>query len=83
MGIFDRLKQGLKKTAQLLNTDIRDLFKTEGQLVDESFLDELFERLVRTDLGVQAAKHTVEEIRTSFRGRVGKWTTCARGSRRR
>ena len=27
MGIFDKFKQGLKKTTQLLNTDIRDLFK--------------------------------------------------------
>jgi fused signal recognition particle receptor len=70
MGLFDKLKQGLKKTAQLLNTDIRDLFKAEGRLVDDAFLDELFERLVRTDMGVQAAQNTVEEIRTSFRGRV-------------
>jgi fused signal recognition particle receptor len=70
MGILDKLKQGLKKTAQLLNTDIRDLFKAEGRLVDDVFLDELFERLVRTDMGVQAAKNTVEEIRTAFRGRV-------------
>jgi len=70
MGILDKLKQGLKKTAQLLNTDIRDLFKAEGRLVDATFLDELFERLVRTDMGVQAAKNTVEEIRVDFRGRV-------------
>ena len=38
MGLFDKLKQGLKKTAQLLNTDIRDLFKGQGRLVDEAFL---------------------------------------------
>ena len=70
MGFFDKLKQGLKKTAQLLKTDIRDLFKTEGRLVDDAFLDELFELLVKTDMGVQPAQATVDEIRTSFRGRV-------------
>lgn len=70
MGLFDKLKQGLKKTADFLNTDIRDLFKTEGRLVDEPFLDELFERLVRTDMGVQPAQDTVDQIRTDFRGRV-------------
>jgi fused signal recognition particle receptor len=70
MSLFDKLKQGLKKTASLLKTDIRDLFKTEGRLVDEAFLDELFEMLVKTDMGVEAAQETVEEIRTTFRARV-------------
>ena len=42
MGFFDKLKDGLTKTTQLLNTDIRDLFKSEGRLVDDAFLDELF-----------------------------------------
>lgn len=70
MGLFDKLRQGLKKTAQLLNTDIRDLFKTEGRLVDETFLNELFEGLVKTDMGVKAAQETVDEIRSTLRGRV-------------
>ncbi len=70
MGLFDKLKQGLKKTRSLLNTDLRDLFKTEGRLVDETFLHELFEMLVKTDMGVEAAQETVDEIGTSFRARV-------------
>ena len=70
MGIFDKFKQGLKKTSQLLNTDIRDLFKAEGRLVDETFLDEWFEIFVKTDMGVQAAQETVDEIRTNFHARV-------------
>ena len=70
MGLFDKFKQGLQKTTQLLKTDIRDLFKTEGRLVDEAFLDELFERLVKTDMGVEAAQEIVDEIGTSFRARV-------------
>jgi fused signal recognition particle receptor len=70
MGLFDKFKQGLKKTTQLLQTDIRDLFKAEGRLVDDAFLDELFETLIKTDMGVKSAQETIDEIRTSFRGRV-------------
>jgi fused signal recognition particle receptor len=70
MGFFDKFRQGLKKTVQLLNTDIRDLLKREGRLVDEEFLAELYAVLIKTDMGVQAAKAIVENIRTTFRGRV-------------
>ena len=70
MGLFDKFKQGLKKTNQLLSTDVRDLFRAQGRLVDDAFLDELFETLVKTDMGVQAAQETVDEIRTTFRARV-------------
>ncbi len=66
MGWFDKIKQGLKKTVQLLRTDIRDIFKTEGRLVDEGFLEELFAMLVKTDMGVQAARQIVEEVRNGF-----------------
>lgn len=72
MGWIDKLKQGLQKTGQLLKTDIRDLFKTQGRLVDETFLGELFERLIKTDMGVKPAQETVEEIRSAFRGRVAQ-----------
>ncbi|MBN1588189.1 MAG: signal recognition particle-docking protein FtsY [Pirellulales bacterium] len=74
MGLFDKLKQGLTKTTNLLKTDVRDLFKGQGRLVDEAFLDELFETLVKTDMGVQAADETVDDIRTAFRGRVVEMT---------
>jgi len=70
MGLFDKFKQGLKKTAQLLNTDIRDIFKGGGRLVDESFLEELFETLIRTDMGVAAAQELVEEVRANHHNRV-------------
>ncbi len=70
MGLFDKLKAGLKKTTRLLNTDIRDLFKSEGRLVDDAFLDELLEILIKTDMGVQAAQQTVDRVRSDFRGRV-------------
>jgi fused signal recognition particle receptor len=74
MGLFDKLKQGLQKTTQLLNTDIRDLFKTRGRLVDEAFLGELFEMLIKTDMGVEAAQEIADEIGTTFRARVVELT---------
>ena len=74
MGIFEKLKQGLKKTRQLLvETDVRDLFKRQGQLVDEEFLRKLFETLIKTDMGVQAAQATVDEVGTALHGRVVEW----------
>jgi len=70
MGLFDRLRNGLKKTSNLLNTDVRDLFKREGRLVDDAFLDELFEVLIKMDLGVKAGQQIVDEIGADYRARV-------------
>ncbi|HVT29100.1 MAG TPA: hypothetical protein VHE81_13885, partial [Lacipirellulaceae bacterium] len=47
-GFFAKIREGLKKTTRILNTDIRDLFKSEGRLVDDAFLDELLEILIKT-----------------------------------
>ncbi len=73
MGLFDKFKkavsQGLKKTKDALNTDIRDLFKKEGRLVDEVFLEELFEVLIKTDMGVRAAQAICDDIQSEYRGR--------------
>ncbi len=70
MGFFDRIKQGLAKTVQVFNTDIRDLFKSKGRLVDDAFLEEMFEMFVKTDMGVAASKEIVDEVKTQYRGRV-------------
>ncbi|MDR1480797.1 MAG: signal recognition particle-docking protein FtsY [Planctomycetaceae bacterium] len=72
MSIFSRFKSALSKAVKVLNTDIRDLFKTSGRIVDEEFLDELFAMLVKTDAGVAVAGEVVDEIRKQFRGRVAK-----------
>ncbi len=69
-GLFARLKQGLKKTTQLLRTDIRDLFKKEGRLVDDAFLEELRSKLIKTDMGPAAAEQITNEIGTDYRARV-------------
>ena len=69
MGLFDRIKRGLEKTATVLSTDIRDLFKAEGRLVDDAFLGEIFAILVKTDMGGGPATEIRDQIRTEFRGR--------------
>lgn len=70
MGLFDLFKAGLKKTAQVLNTDIRDLFKQEGRLLDDEFLKELYALLVKTDMGAGPAAAIRDEVQRDFRGRV-------------
>jgi fused signal recognition particle receptor len=69
-GVFSRFRRGLKRTAQLLNTDIRDLFKQEGRLVDDQFLSDLFAIVVRTDMGTGPAREICDRVRDTYRGRV-------------
>jgi len=62
MGVFDRIKQ-------ILVTDVRDLFKSEGKLVDDDFLRELFAILIRTDMGGGPARKIRDRIGHDFRAR--------------
>jgi fused signal recognition particle receptor len=70
MGLFDKFKAGLSKTAKLLKTDVRDLFKSEGRLIDEPFLDEMRAILFKTDMGYESVEQIVAEVAKNFRGRV-------------
>ena len=70
MGFLDRIRAGLAKTAQVLNTDVRDLFKREGRHVDEAFLEELRAALVKTDMGPAAAEAIVADVDQRLRTRV-------------
>ncbi len=69
IGWFAKLKSALKKTNQVLRTDIRDLWKSDGRLVDEEFLKEFFTILVRCDMGQATANRIRDRIATDFRGR--------------
>ncbi len=69
-GFLGRLRAGLAKTVRVLNTDVRDLFKREGRLVDEEFLEELRAALVKTDMGPSAAEAIVCDVREKLRARV-------------
>lgn len=69
-GVFSKITGGLQKTRRVLGTDIRDLFKSEGRLVDDDFLGELFARLIRTDMGTKPANLIRDKVATEYRGRV-------------
>ncbi len=72
-GLLARMRTGLAKTRAVLNTDIRDLFKADGQLVDDQFLELLFARLIRTDMGVGPATRLRDRVAQECRGRVVKF----------
>lgn len=59
----------LRKTAQFLNTDIRDLWKNQGELVDDDFLQKLFAILVRSDMGGEMARTIRDRIGRDYRAR--------------
>ncbi len=69
MGLFDRLKKGLKKTSQVLKTDVRDLFKS-GEILTDEHLEQFEKRLIESDMGVAASMEIVEELRKVHRGRT-------------
>ena len=62
-------RRALAKTNDLLRTDIRDLWKSEGQLVDDEFLSDLFAKLVRTDMGGATATKIRDSIHSNYRAR--------------
>ncbi|MFO0012976.1 MAG: signal recognition particle-docking protein FtsY [Planctomycetota bacterium] len=66
VGWFRRV---LEKTNALLRTDIRDLWKEGGRLVDDDFLKDLYAILVRTDMGAAMASKIVDSIRDQYRSR--------------
>lgn len=62
-------KRALQKTNDLLRTDIRDLWKSEGELVDEAFLSNLYAILIRTDMGPSMATKIKDSIYDQYRAR--------------
>ena len=62
-------KTWYQKAFAALRTDIRDLWKTEGQLVDDVFLSELYASLVRTDMGGTTATRIRDSINSTYRSR--------------
>lgn len=74
MGFFsktlDKIKGALKKTAAVLNTDVRTLF-IPGRQIDDAFLVEVEEKFIRADMGVARAEKLVAAVREQWRlGRI-------------
>ncbi len=69
MGIFDRLKERLTRTRQVLSDGISGLFRG-GRPIDQALFDELEELLYSADLGPVAREVTLELGRLHKRGEV-------------
>lgn len=67
--LMKRFRTALKKTVNVLNTDIRDLVGKDGRLVDDEFLMELYAHLIKTDMGSGPAKEIRDHIGSTYRGR--------------
>ncbi len=68
-GWFQKLRGALSKTHQWLRTDIRDLWKAEGRLVDDDFLRDLFAVMIKSDMGGPVASQIRDRIGNDFRAR--------------
>lgn len=67
---LDKLKGALRKTRDVLNTDIGTLF-VPGRQINDAYLVELEESLVRSDMGVANVDRIVGKIRNRWRlGRI-------------
>src|SRR5882724_3297149 len=80
MGFFsktiDKLKGAVRKTAQILNTDVRTLF-VPGRQINEKFLVEMEEKLLQADMGVKNVEAIVAEVRERWRlGRIKNAQDC-------
>jgi fused signal recognition particle receptor len=58
-GLFSRLKKGLSKTGEILTTDIGDLIHGK---IDDEVLEELENRLLQADVGMEATLEIIEDL---------------------
>jgi len=63
---LDKLKGALRKTKEVLNTDVRTLF-VPGRQIDDAFLDEMEEKLIRADMGVGRVEKLKNAVRDEWR----------------
>ena len=67
MGFLDKLKQGLAKTRQAMESTLGSVFSLSS--IDDDFYDELEESLIMADLGASLAAEAVEQLRGLVRER--------------
>lgn len=66
MSIINRIREGLKKTREILFTDIRDLIKRKNvENISPDFWDQLEEKLIIADVGVNITKHIVNVLKNA------------------
>ena len=62
MGLFEKIKQGLKKTTAAVTQSLEDIAASFVE-VDDDMLEELEEALIMSDLGAGVAARATEELR--------------------
>lgn len=60
-GLVSRLRQGLTRTSEILNTDVRDLVGTRRK-IDDALLEELETQLLLADVGVEATRAIMDDL---------------------
>lgn len=80
MGFFskslDKLKGALRKTAKVLNTDVRTLF-VPGRQINEEFLEEMEATLTQADMGGANVERIIAEVRERWRlGKIKNAADC-------
>jgi len=65
-GLFERFKNGLAKTRDLLNTNLGELFTARRAI--RQIRDELEEILIKSDLGVKTSAKLIEDLERKIKG---------------
>jgi len=60
-GMFSRLKKGLNKTRQILNTDITELVSLK-RTIDDELLEEIETHLLMGDVGMEATMSIIDDL---------------------
>ena len=68
MGLFAKIKEGLKKTKDSVFGQVHELFKNMRK-VDEDLLEELEELLIMSDVGHTTAEKIIERLRDELKER--------------
>ncbi|MEG2453712.1 MAG: signal recognition particle-docking protein FtsY [Clostridia bacterium] len=64
MGIFNKLKEGLKKTKESISKKIYSVFS--GRALDDDFFIELEEAMLSADMGVTATEQIIEDFKNEL-----------------
>jgi fused signal recognition particle receptor len=59
---FSRLKSGLSKTREVLNTDVTELFSRHGQ-IDDALYESLETTLITADVGIAATQSLLDDLK--------------------
>jgi signal recognition particle-docking protein FtsY len=66
MGVFEKLKNGLKKTRESISNKIDQVLVSFGK-VDEELFEELEEILITSDVGVETSMNIIQQLRETVK----------------